>query len=284
MAHLATAERRGSQELLRPELTRPGRERRPRGAAGVWVPTLAGLAALSLWEGAARLGFVSPLYFPAPTEVVTALWTSIVRGELGSNLWVTLTRVVPGLVIGVVPGLLLGVAMGRSRSVRRVVDPIIAAVHPIPKIALLPLFMIVLGIGEASRIAIVAIAAFFPMLINAMAGVRRISPLYFEVARNYGASRRKVFTRVVLPGSLPVVLSGLRLSANVAFLVTIAVEIVAADTGLGALIWLSWEVLRVELLYAVLVVISLFGMTLNLGLGGLASRLAPWQAPADEAV
>jgi NitT/TauT family transport system permease protein len=244
---------------------------------------LVGLAVLSLWEAAARFGLVPTLYMPAPSEVAVALWTSILRGELGSNLWATLTRVVPGLMIGVVPGLLLGVAMGRSPSVRRVVDPFIAALHPIPKIALLPLLMIVLGIGEASRIAVVAIAAFFPMLINAMAGVRRISPLYFEVARNYGASRRKVFTRVVLPGSLPMVLSGLRLSANVAFLVTIAVEIVAADSGLGALIWLSWEVLRVELLYAVLVVIALFGVTLNLGLGGLAIWLAPWQATADEA-
>lgn len=243
---------------------------------------LVGLVALLLWEGAARLSLVPTLYMPPPSEIAAALWTSILRGELGSNLWATLSRVIPGLVIGAVPGLFLGVAMGRSRAVRRVIDPFIAAVHPIPKIALLPLLMIVLGIGEASRIAVVAIAAFFPMLINAMAGVRRISPLYFEVARNYGASRRKVLARVVLPGSLPMVLSGLRLAANVAFLVTIAVEIVASDTGLGALIWLSWEVLRVELLYAVLVVIALFGVALNLGLGGLAAWLAPWQGTGDE--
>ncbi len=283
MAHLAAAERRGSQELLRPELTRSGRgERRPRLPARGWVPLVAMVTALSLWEVAARLGIIPRLYFPPPTEIMEALWNSIVRGELGPALWATLTRVIPGLVLGAVPGLLLGVAMGRSRAVRRIADPFIAAVHPIPKIALLPLLMIILGIGEASRIAVVAIAAFFPMLINSMAGVRRISPLYFDVARNYGAGRRKVFTRVVLPGSLPMVLSGLRLSANVAFLVTIAVEIVAADSGLGALIWLSWEILRVELLYAVLVVISLFGVTLNLTLAGLAHRLSPWQA-SDEA-
>lgn len=243
---------------------------------------MAGIAALSLWEGAARLGLVSSLYFPPPSQIAEALWRSVVTGELGPALWSTLTRVIPGLVLGAVPGLLLGVAMGRSRSVRRVVDPFIAAVHPIPKIALLPLLMIILGIGEASRIAVVAIASFFPMLINAMAGVRRVSPLYFEVARNYGANQWKVFTRVVLPGSLPMVLSGLRLSANVAFLVTIAIEIVVADTGLGALIWLSWEILRVELLYAVLVVISLFGVTLNLTLAGVARWLSPWQATVEE--
>ena len=261
-----------------------GQEQRgSRFPARGWVPVVAVVTVLSLWEGAARLGIIPRLYFPPPTEIGAALWTSIVRGELGPALWATLSRVIPGLLLGTVPGLLLGVAMGRSRAVRRVADPFIAALHPIPKIALLPLLMIILGIGEASRIAVVAIAAFFPMLINAMAGVRRISPLYFEVARNYGASRLKVFTRVVLPGSLPMVLSGLRLSANVAFLVTIAVEIVASDSGLGALIWLSWEILRVELLYAVLVVISIFGVTLNMGLGGLAAWLAPWQATMDEA-
>ena len=111
---------------------------------------------LSLWEMAARLGIVPRLYFPPPSEIAGALWSSIVRGELGPALWATLMRVIPGLVLGAVPGLLLGVLMGRSRAVRRIADPFIAAVHPIPKIALLPLLMIILGIGEASRIAVVA--------------------------------------------------------------------------------------------------------------------------------
>jgi ABC-type nitrate/sulfonate/bicarbonate transport system permease component len=114
------------------------------------------------------------------------------------------------------------------------------------------------------------------MLINTMAGVRQISPIYIDVARNYGASPLQVFLRVLVPGSLPLVLSGLRIAANVAFLSTVAVEMVMADRGLGALIWLSWQVLRVEQLFATLFVISLFGISLNALLNWTAGRCAPW--------
>jgi NitT/TauT family transport system permease protein len=157
------------------------------------------------------------------------------------------------------------------------------AIHPIPKIAILPLLMIFLGIGEASRIAVASVAAFFPMLINTMAGVREINPIYFEVARNYGASRRKLLTRVVLPGSLPLALSGLRLAANVTLLVTIAAEIVMAETGLGSLVWLAWETLRVELLYATLIVVSALGIGISTGLHAMRRALVPWQAEAKRA-
>ena len=168
-----------------------------------------------------------------------------------------MSRMIPGLLLGAVPGLLLGLAMGWSRALRRALDPILMAIHPIPKIAILPLLMIFFGIGEASRIAVASVAAFFPMLISTMAGVQQINPIYFEVARNYGASPFKLFTRVILPGSLPLALSGLRLAANVTLLVTIAAEIVMADRGLGSLVWLAWETLRIELLYATLTVVSL---------------------------
>jgi NitT/TauT family transport system permease protein len=183
---------------------------------------------------------------------------------------------VPGLLLGAVPGLLLGLAMGGSPRLRAIVDPFVAAIHPMPKLALLPLLMVLLGIGEAPRIVVIAIAAFFPMLLSAMAGVRQISPVHFEVARNYGASPHQVFLRVALPGSLPMVLTGLRLAANVSLLLAIAVEIASAQLGLGALVWLSWQVLRVELLYATLVVTALFGIGINVLLQWVARRLVPW--------
>ena len=115
------------------------------------------------------------------------------------------------------------------------------------------------------------------MLINTMAGIREIDPIYFQVAENYGASRLKVLTRVVLPGSLPMVLGGLRLAANLTLLITISAEIVMADVGLGSLVWLAWETLRVELLYATLIVISVLGITITSGLRHLQESLAPWQ-------
>lgn len=235
------------------------------------------VALVAGWETSARLDLLPPALFSSPTEVVTTLWDSLLSGEMLGHLGATLARMLPGLLLGAIPGLILGLAMGWSATLRRAVDPILMAVHPIPKIAILPLLMIFLGIGEASRIAVAAVAAFFPILINTMAGVRQIHPIYFEVARNYGAPRLKVFTRVVLPGSLPMAMSGLRLAANVTLLVTIAAEIVMSENGLGALVWLAWETLQIEVLYATLIVVSILGITLSSGLQRLQKRLVPWQ-------
>lgn len=229
------------------------------------------------WESFARVGFLPAALFSSPTQVVATLIESLRSGEMVGHIGATLGRMVPGLLLGAIPGLCLGLAMGWSPTLRRAIDPILMAVHPIPKIAILPLLMIFLGIGEASRIAVASVAAFFPMLINTMAGVRQINPIYFEVARNYGAPRLKLFTRVVLPGSMPMALSGLRLAANVTLLVTIAAEIVMSETGLGALVWLAWETLQIEILYATLVVVSVLGISMSQGLLRLQRRLVPWQ-------
>jgi NitT/TauT family transport system permease protein len=234
------------------------------------------LGVLAAWELVVRLGVVTAIFLPPPTEVARTMWQAAADGSMGKALGATLLRVIPGLLLGAVPGLLLGLAMGSSNRLRQALDPLVAAVHPMPKIALLPLVMIIFGVGEASKVVVVAIASFFPIAINTMAGVRQISPLYFEVAESYGASRRKIFSRVVFPGALPMALSGLRLSANVAFLVTVAVEILAAETGLGALIWLSWETLRVDLLYAALFVTAVVGLVISLVVQGVTAGVLPW--------
>lgn len=252
------------------------RRRRDRDAFLRWIPVLVVASLLGSWEALARLEVLPAVLFSSPSTVVRTLFDSLRTGEMFAHIAATLLRTVPGLVIGAVPGFVLGLAMGWSPALRRAVDPILMAIHPIPKIAILPLLMIFLGIGEASRIAVAAVAAFFPLLINTMAGVRQISPLYFEVAENYGASRWKLFTRVVIPGSLPLSISGLRLAANVTLLVTIAAEIVMSETGLGSLVWVAWETLRVELLYATLIVVSLLGIGLSTSLHGLQRALVPW--------
>lgn len=259
--------------------TRRPRARWRRGNSAVLPGGLA-LALLAAWEVLGRAGVIPTFFFPLPSTIARTVWESISDGVMLRHLGTTLMRVVPGLVAGGLAGLLLGLAMGASRTLRRAIDPFIAAAHPMPKITLLPLLMILFGIGEVSKVLVVAIAAFFPMVINTMVGVRQISPLYLEVAESYGASRRKIFTRVMLPGSLPMTLSGVRLSANVAFLITIAIEILTADRGLGALIWLSWEILRVDLLYAALVVTAAVGLAINLGLQRLTDRVVAWQREA----
>ncbi|HQR68230.1 MAG TPA: ABC transporter permease subunit [Thermoanaerobaculia bacterium] len=141
--------------------------------------------------------------------------------------------------------------------------------------------MILLGIVEAPKIVVVAAAAFFPLLINTMAGVRQISPIHFEVAHSYGASAPRVFWRVLLPGSLPQILSGARLALNGGLLITIALEIVAARTGLGAAIWLAWQTLRVEELFAALFIASLLGIGFNAALVRLERLLVPWHSAPE---
>lgn len=231
---------------------------------------------LGLWELGVRAGGVSPLLTPAPSTILQELFRLLASGTILTHLGVTLLRLVGGLVLGAGTGILLGLGMGWFTPVRRVMDPLVAAVHPIPKIALFPILIVLLGIGEESKIASVAVGAFFPSLLNTVAGVRGISAVQLELARNYGAGTAAMFFRVLLPGSLPMVLTGLRLSANVAFLSAIGVEMVAAQSGLGALLWMSWQVFRIEQLYATLVVISLVGVLLASLIRAAMRRAAPW--------
>jgi ABC-type nitrate/sulfonate/bicarbonate transport system permease component len=241
------------------------------------------LVAIALlgWEWAAREGIVSMLFFPAPSSILTALLQTVSDGTLATHVLATLGRLLAGLVLGAGPGLLAGLCLGWSPRLRTTVDPLIAFLHPLPKIAVLPLVMIVFGIGEASKIVVVALGAFFPMLIAVMAGVRQIHPETFEAAQAYGANRRQVFAHVVVPGSLPLVLTGLRLSFNIGLLLTVAVELTSAQEGLGKMIWLAWQTMRTENLYAALFVLAALGAGFNTLLAAAGERLAPWQVERE---
>jgi len=241
-----------------------------------WLPAIFIGLGLALWELFSITGHLSALFFPAPSTIVTTLIQMMLSGKMAIHLQATVERLVVGFAFGGLAGLLLGLAMGWSPRLRQLVDPLIAAIHPIPKIAIFPLIMIIFGIGEASKIVAISIAAFFPMLINCMTGVRQLSPVYFEVAQNYRASPWKTFSRVIVPGSLPLILTGTRLAINMAMVIAIAVELLAAKEGLGVIIWFSWQTLRIEELYASLIVIALLGVGINLFLQYLSKRLTPW--------
>ena len=241
-----------------------------------WLPAMIIGLGLALWEWFSRTGRLSALFFPAPTTILSSLFQMILSGKMAINLEATVERLAIGFVFGGLAGLLLGLAMGWSPRLRQIIDPLIAAIHPIPKIAIFPLIMIIFGIGEASKIVAISVAAFFPMLINCMTGVRQLNPVYFEVTQNYRASPWKTFSRVVVPGSLPLILTGARLAINMAMVIGIAVELLAAKEGLGVIIWFSWQTLRIEELYASLVVIALLGIGINLFLQYLSKRLTPW--------
>jgi ABC-type nitrate/sulfonate/bicarbonate transport system permease component len=274
MANLEDARRRSTKRASTPAMSlRLNRFQ-------IWLePKLPGLIAiilLFLWEILARAGVISQLFFPPPSRIVRTLYDLLISGKLMLHLVATLERLGPGVLVGGVAGLILGLIMGWSSRIRTVLDPIIAAIHPIPKLAIFPLIMIIFGIGEISKVIAIAIACFFPMLINSMAGVRQLSPVFFEVSRNYGASPWKTFTRIIIPGSLPMVLTGARLAINMAMVISISVELLAAKEGLGVIIWFSWQTMRIEDLYASLIVIAALGISLNLLLQHLSHRLVPW--------
>jgi NitT/TauT family transport system permease protein len=200
----------------------------------------------------------------------------LLNGDLWINLIATIRRLFFGFLVGAIPGIIVGLTMGWSRRLGKIIDPIIASLHPLPKIAIFPLIIIIFGIGEISKIVVIGIAAFFPVLINSMSGVRQFNPIYFEVSRNYGASRWKTFTRIIVPGSLPTVLSGIRIALNLSMVITITVELLSAQTGLGVLIFFAWQTLRIEELYAALITTAILGILLNTILLAISSRLVPW--------
>jgi NitT/TauT family transport system permease protein len=241
------------------------------------------LAILGVLEVLVRAGVVTGLFVPAPSSVMVSIGEMLANGSLPANLGATMSRIALGLAGGAGAGVLLGLAMGASRRIRRVVDPVVAALHPIPRLAFFPLIIVVLGVGETSKLAAVSLGAFFPMLLNTVAGVRGMNPVHLELARNFGASRRQMFLHVLLPGSMPLMLTGLRLSANAAFHSTIGVEMVGSRTGLGAMLWLSWQTFRIDHLYAILVVIAAIGIGLATLIRWVTQRSAPWMTDAGPA-
>lgn len=276
MAYLDNPGRRGPQEVVDADVrlaTPDARFWRER-----WWAVLTMAAALVAWEWASRAGVISRLFFPAPSEVLNALVRSARQGDLFIHVRATLQRVALGVFAGGSIGLLFGLVLGWSPRLRAYVDPFIATFHPIPKITVLPLIMMVFGVGESSKVVVVAIGVFFPMLLTAMAGVRQIQATYFDVAAVYGATPLQMFGQIVLPGSLPFVLTGVRLAFNIGLLMTLAVELVTAQRGLGRMIWFAWETMRIENLYAALAVIAAIGIGFNAFLGWLTTRLVPWHA------
>jgi ABC-type nitrate/sulfonate/bicarbonate transport system permease component len=238
----------------------------------------AGLALLFLaaWEVAAHRHWIDALIFPRPSLIANAfavLW----RTDLLANVAITLTRFLSGVVCGAVPGIILGLFVGWSPRVRNVVDPFIAAIHPLPKIVLFPLFIVIFGISEWAKIASIGLTVFFPALINAAAGARQISPLYFEVIRNYGGGRAAAFRHVVLPGSLPMILNGVRIATSLGLLVTIAIEFTVMSPGIGSIIWLALQTMRTEQLYAGIITISLIGIAINVPLQWMLRKVSRWQ-------
>lgn len=240
------------------------------------ISILSPLLLLLFWEIIVRTGVLDMRFFPPPSKVFQVLQEMFVSGELFNHLSISLQRIVLGFLLGAIPGILLGLLIGWFKGVKAFADPIIAATYPIPKISLLPLLLVIFGLGETSKVVTVAIAGFFLVLITTAHGVMQIDHVLIEAAENYGAKRWKLFSKVILPASMPSIFTGLRLSLGVSLLIIIAAEFVAANRGIGYLIWISWSTLSVGKMYAGLIVIAFMGVLFTSGLEQASKRLMPW--------
>lgn len=270
---------------------------------------------LMSWELIVRAEILSPRWFPPPSRVFSALWelsigydsftkTSLLgrpwllpqkfaqegwQGVWGlfteSHILTTLFRVFAGFFFGALPGIVVGVIMGMNRTIRLMLDTTLSAIYVLPKIAIFPIMMLIFAnpFGEGPKIAVVAIASFFLVAINTMAGVRDIDPVYIESAKNYGANRWQMFRHVIIPGALPVIFAGLRLALGTAIIATVAIEFVRAKKGAGFLILYYWEIMVPEKMYAALVVVMALGALLSYGLQWGEKHIMPWKREEQKA-
>jgi NitT/TauT family transport system permease protein len=247
-----------------------------------WLKIAAPLSLILLWQLAVSTKFLNPGLFPPPTAIAANFVQYAASGELATNAYATLSRLMIGLLIGGIPGTLVGLAMGMNRWVRAYFQPVIALLYPIPKIAILPLFYFIFGTGDAAKWAAVAVGVFFLMAINTEAGVRQIETIYLDVARAYRIRPASFFFRVLLPGALPNIYAGAKLSIGIGIVLAVAAEYQLTRTGLGFAIFNAQQLLDVERLYAALVAVSLLGFTLAALVDWLEALALPWAAQRRE--
>ena len=241
----------------------------------VRVVALAGLVVA--WEALSRLGWVPVLFLPSPLGVLRETVDMLASGELPVHVAASLKRLGLGFAVGGGLGVAVGVAVGFFSLADAVGTPLIAATFPIPKIALLPLLILWLGIGESSKIAVIALGVFFPMAINTATGVRQADPLLVRAAVAFGASRWSVIRKVILPSALPMIFAGLKLGAGTALLLLVAAEMIAVESGIGFLVLNAGNLMDTTKLMVGIVVQSALGVLSHWGLTRLERLAVPWR-------
>jgi len=244
------------------------------------LPALSVAAFFLAWQLFVDLRNIPPIYLPSPSAIAAALFRMILDGSIAFNLGVTLLRIFAGFLIAAVIGVLAGVLMGVSSLFARVADPWIAALYPLPKIALIPLLMIWLGTGESYKIAISAITAFFPVVMSTYAGVRQVDRGLIKAAQDLGANRRQIQWKVVIPAAVPAIFSGLQLGMGVTIILVVAAEMIggASQSGMGYLLIHAGQVMETEKVFASLVVLAVMGAVLLKLQQWIDGKVAPWAA------
>jgi ABC-type nitrate/sulfonate/bicarbonate transport system permease component len=235
-----------------------------------------------LWWGVSLLNahllkVFNPILLPAPDEVLRAGIKMAASGELLRHITASLSRVVWGFSIAAALGIVVGTVLGRSRLLEHLVEPMLEMLRPIPPLAFLPMMVLWFGIGEASKVAFIAYAAFFPIFTTTIEGIKYVDPVLIRAASSLGASERQIFWHVVLPAATPNIITGMRLAFGLSFFVIVAAEFIAADSGLGFLINDARTFFLVSNMLLGAAVIGIIGVLANVLLRKLEGRLLRWR-------
>ncbi|MFT3663764.1 taurine ABC transporter permease TauC [Piscinibacter sp.] len=261
------------------DMNQPPSARAPRPWHPRWLSALTVAALLGLWQLVTAAGWIAPLFLPPPALVAAKFAAVAGEGFMDATLWqharASLARVGLALLLALAGAIPLGLWMGLSPRARAVFDPLVEFYRPVPPLAYLPLIVIWFGIGEVSKVLLIALAIFAPVVIATATGVRRVEQSRLRAAQSFGASRAQVLRHVVLPSALPDVLTGIRVGLGWSTLV--AAELVAATRGLGFMVQSAAQFLNTDIVVLGIVVIALIAFSLELGLRALQRRLVPWQ-------
>lgn len=231
---------------------------------------------LILWQVGSTQGWLNATVFPPLDLIFAALWDGLVTGALIDDIAISLQRSGLAFAAAVGLGIPLGLFMGQIRAVERALDPILQFFRQTSALALYPVFILLLGLGEASKVFVIFWATLFPILLATIGGVKEVDRKLIEMARTYGATRRTVFLRVVLPASVPSIFVGLRLSATTALLLLIAAEMIGANKGLGFQVMNAQYNFQIPLMFAAIFLLALLGLAANFTLVTLQRRLCRW--------
>lgn len=246
--------------------------------------TLAFVAFFVVWEGVVYFGKVEPLFLPAPSAIAIELWGLILTGEIFVHLKASIFRASAGFTLAALMGIGHGILIAWSRGVEEVTNPLVELFRPIPGVALIPVAILWFGIGDMSKIVIIAFSCYFPIVLNTVSGVRQVDVNLLKVAKLFGASRSQTLTKVVLPSALPSIMTGLRISAGTALILLVVTEMIGAKAGIGALITHAEYTFRTERMFAGIFTIGVVGYVVNELMVRLERRLTPWKQEVRRAL
>lgn len=232
---------------------------------------------IGFWEIGARWGWISPLVLPAPSQAFTAFSELVTSGLLFKHLNASLYRLLIGWSLGTVLGLLVGFAAGLFSLARAGLIPLVSALFPIPKIALLPLFIIWFGIGEESKVATILFGTFFPTVISTYGGVDNVDRNLIRMAQSFGLRWYSIVRKIILPGAMPAILSGARISASIAIILLVAAEMIGAEYGVGAYVLLAGNLMATDQLIAGVAILSCLGLTVSWLIGRAERYFLRWR-------